>query len=343
MGLIAESDLRDCSTGFNGREFMPSPTRATLDLSVIIPVYNRATEIRRCVASVYAGTFDPTRYEVLVVDNGSTDETGRAAAGAGARVLSVAEANRCLARNEGARVARGRWLVFTDSDCEASPDWLARLNDEIEKIEAAAAAESPGADTDSIGAKSIGAIAGAIMPGDASSPVEQYIALRRWLDQEKFLTPGRRFSPPFAATANLAVRADVFSLVGGFDPEMPPAEDADWCWRASAAGFSIRYAPAATVRHHHRASPRAMIRQSYEYGLGNARLFAKHRAGFGARVWIEPRRYAWAAKGLLKSPWDFATGRTPLARRLAWYDFLANSAQAIGRLRGAAKFRMPIA
>ncbi len=326
---------------------MPSPTRATLDLSVIIPVYNRADEIRRCVASVYAGTFDPTRYEVLVVDNGSTDETGRAAAGAGARVLSVGEANRCLARNEGGRVARGRWLVFTDSDCEASPEWLARLGEEIEKIEAAPEAKSTGIDGESIDgelnkAESIGAIAGAIMPGDVSSPVEQYIELRRWLDQEKFLTPGRRFSPPFAATANLAVRADVFSLVGGFDPEMPPAEDADWCWRAVAAGFSIRYAPAATVRHHHRASPRAMIRQSYEYGLGNARLFAKHRASFGARAWIEPRRYAWAAKGLLKSPWDFATGRTPLERRVAWYDFLANSGQAMGRLRGAGKFKMPI-
>jgi GT2 family glycosyltransferase len=135
------------------------------------------------------------------------------------------------------------------------------------------------------------------------------------------------------------VRADAFADVGGFDPPMAPAEDADWCWRATARGWRIQYVKEARVTHHHRATLGGMIRQAYGYGLGNAALFAKHRDQFGAKVWIDPRFAGWAMKGLIKTPWCWATGRDPLQRRLAWYDFLSNAAQAWGRVRGGAHKR----
>ncbi len=292
-----------------------------LDFTIIVPVFNRADAIEACVRSLYAVEYDPTRFEVLVVDNGSTDESARVALQAGARVLSVSRPNRSLARNEGARVARGGWLAFTDSDCVIDRGWLKAF------------AEAAGAYDGAPGRESPAVLAGEILNGGCASPVEAYIAERRWLDQAKFLA-GRRFAPPFAATANLAVRADAFERVGGFDPQMPPAEDADWCWRAAEEGCAIRYVPAALVRHHHRATLTGMLRQAYGYGLGNARLFCKHRRRWGARAWIEWNWWVWAIKGLARSPWDALTGATPLDKRLGWYDFLANGAQALGRLRG---------
>lgn len=294
-----------------------------MQFSVIIPVRDRPEAIRRCVRSIYASRFPPTEYEVLVVDNGSTDDTAREAARAGARTISLSEGNRSEARNAGARVARGRWLAFTDSDCEVDPGWLAGL--------AAAAAAAEG----NAGAR-MGAVAGEICSAPPRTPVEAYIDLRGWLDQEKFLATGRRYSPPFAATANLAVRRDVFETVGGFDPALAEAgQDADWCWRAVRAGWAIAWAPDARVVHHHRATLRDAMRQAYRYGRGNAALFAKHRAEWGSPgFWFDPSYVLWALRGLAAVPWHAATGRTAMERRRGFYDFLTNGAQALGRVSG---------
>lgn len=316
---------------------MPAPP---LPFSVIIPVCNRPHEIVRCVRSVYASRFPPTDYEVLVVDNGSTDETAREAVRAGARTIGLNQANRSEARNAGARVARGRWLAFTDSDCEVDPGWLAALDAAVKSLKdesGDAAAVRP----------RVGAIAGRInsAPPESppESPIEAYIDLRGWLDQEKFLAPGRRFSPPFAATANLAIRREAFDAVGGFDPALADAgQDADWCWRAARAGWTLAWAPEARVVHHHRATLGDALRQAHRYGRGNAALFAKHRGAWGATVWIDPRYIGWTLRGLLAAPWHAATGRSPLDRRKGLYDLLTNGAQAAGRLRGAFEHRIPM-
>lgn len=297
-----------------------------MDFSIVIPVRNRPREIVACVAACYAQSHPATRYEVIVVDNGSTDQTAREAARAGARLISEAEPNRCLARNAGARIVRGRWIVFTDSDCIPAPDWLENLAVEI--------ARPPGGPAPGI-------IAGRIDPAPPRNAVQAYIAARRWIDQEKFLNPAQRlsprFSPPFASAANLAVRRDVFESVGGFDPALAvAAEDADWCIRAADAGWTIRYAPGAAVLHEHRSDPASMLRQAYDYGIGEAELFAKHRERWGAEEWTERVRYVWAAKGLLRAPLDLIAPRGPAANRnhtrlFGWYDFRANLAHARGR------------
>lgn len=298
---------------------------ASLQFSVIIPVRNRPDEIKRCVRSVYASKFPPNDYEVLVVDNGSTDRTLREAQRAGARTLSVPEPNRSEARNAGARVARGRWLVFTDSDCEVDEEWLAVMAKAVKEAEAGGAEDG----------RKVGAIAGMIESGAPETLIEEYIAFRGWIDQEKFLTPGRKFSSPFAATANLAIRKATFDEVGGFDPALATAgQDADWCWRAQAAGWSIDWAPGARVTHYHRATLRDAIRQAHRYGRGNAALFAKHRDAWDAKAWVDLRFMGWALRALVAAPWHAVTGKTPMERRRGFYDFLTNAAQAAGRIRG---------
>lgn len=172
---------------------------------------------------------------------------------------------------------------------------------------------------------------------------DEGLGQQRLIDQEKFLTPGRRFSPPFAATANLAVRREVYQALGGLDPALAVAgEDADFCWRAARAGWGLRYVPDAAVTHCHRSTLRGLWRQSYHYGIGQVDLFAKWREPWGVRAWVEPRHYSWALKGLLKFPLRLAVGRTPLTRLEPFYDFLANTAMAAGRLRAGYAHRLPV-
>lgn len=301
-----------------------------IDFSITIPVRNREAAIRDCVASCYAQKFDPTRYEVIVVDNGSTDDTARVASRGGARVVSEPTPNRCLARNMGARVARGRWIVCTDSDCVADPGWLAALSEAEEKLRATGELETTAA------------IAGRIDSAPATTAAEAYIAARGWLDQEKFLSPGRKFSPPFAATANLAIRREAWERVGEFDPALSTAgEDADWCWRAQWDALKLHYAPAACVTHHHRATVKEMLQQAYNYGIGNADLFAKHCERFNATEWIDRSFKIWSAKAFLKSPFGFCFS-SGYARRFNWYDALSNYYQSKGRKAGGKKHGLRI-
>ncbi len=295
-----------------------------MDFSLIIPVRNRPDELRRCLQSITGGTSPAARYEIIVVDNGSTDKTPAVARELGARLIYEPQPNRCLARNAGAAAAAGDWLVFLDSDCVAEPCWLQSLASKI--------TDSPDAPP--------AIIAGAILPAEPATLVEAYIAQRRWIDQEKFLAPGRRYSPPFAATANLAIHRDVFQQVGGFDPQLKTAgEDADWCWRAAQAGWRIEYCPQAAVTHHHRATLAGLWRQAYHYGQGNADLFAKWHEQWQADRWIESCHYLWSIKGFLKFPCTLPLARTPLQRYEPLFDGLANLAMALGRARGGLRHR----
>lgn len=96
-------------------------------ISVIVPAYNAAATITACVESLVA--LDPAPFEILVVDDGSTDGTGMLAARAGARVVRLTEnLGPGLARNAGAAAVTGDILAFTDADCTVPRAWLANAD-----------------------------------------------------------------------------------------------------------------------------------------------------------------------------------------------------------------------
>ena len=100
-------------------------------VSVVIPVMDRATELRRCLASLRRISYPASKLEVIVVDDGSRDDSAAVAEELGATVVSSGGRGQgpAVARNRGAAVARGELLAFIDSDCTASPGWLADLVD----------------------------------------------------------------------------------------------------------------------------------------------------------------------------------------------------------------------
>ena len=86
-------------------------------VSVIIPARNAARTLPSCLRALAGQTLAQGRFEVIVVDDGSTDETAAVAAEHGARVVQIANVGPASARNQGVEAAEGSILVFTDADC----------------------------------------------------------------------------------------------------------------------------------------------------------------------------------------------------------------------------------
>jgi glycosyltransferase involved in cell wall biosynthesis len=238
-----------------------SPTTEP-EVSVIVPVRDGAGTLPALLASIEAQTLSRERFELIVVDNASTDATAAIAAEHGAVVVREPVANRAGARNAGTAAARSRLFAFTDADCVAAPGWLEAL-----------LAGSGGAPL----------LAGEVRlkVGWRPNRVERFEALWRfgqagWVQREGW-----------AATANLLVRADAFEAVGGFDTSWRHiGEDADFCLRARAAGYALGFCADAVVHHSAERSLGPFLRRCFLHGYSANQ--AHYRLGVGHRAWREP-------------------------------------------------------
>lgn len=235
-----------------------------LTASVVIPVRDAARTLEACLASLTR--LDPAPLELVLVDNGSTDD-GPAllrafAARSGAvpvRLLSEPRRGAARARNAGFRAAAGDVVAFTDADCRVDRAWLAALL-------------KPFADP------SIGAVAGRIAGAAPATACEAFSGLYT------LRTPAegrlsRRWTPLDGGypTANLAVRRGILERLQGFDEKvLLYGEDYDLCARLYEAGWTIAYTPEAAVCHQHRATLRGLARQAFGFGQSHAYLLRRH-------------------------------------------------------------------
>lgn len=197
-------------------------------LSVIVPVRDGGEAFARCLSALRRSRGAGT--ELIVVDDGSADDSAARAEAAGARLLSTSGAQGPgAARNLGARSARGEWLLFVDADCEVGTDTLAV---------AASAARDGDAD----------AIFGSYDDAPAASGlVARYKNLYHHYMHQSAGATARSF---WAGCG--AVRRDAFLAVGGFDARRyprPSIEDIELGYRLSDAGYRVRFRPDLTVKH----------------------------------------------------------------------------------------------
>lgn len=200
----------------------------TPKVSVIVPVYETWHLIPSLVECLQRQTIRPDQFEVILVDNGSSSLNLNSVP-SDYRLLRCEKPGSYSARNKGAAESRGAILAFTDSDCLPEPDWLRNLIMEISDSELRA------------GAVEI------VTSGPKPSLIEQY-------DQIKGIPQALYVSRGYAATANLAIPAELFRSLGGFDESRYSGGDAEFCRRAFRFGARLTYVADAVVNHPARTS-----------------------------------------------------------------------------------------
>jgi len=229
------------------------------EVSVIVPAYNAATTLGDQLAALLA---QPVRHriEVLVCDNGSTDDTASLVRRWGERdgrvrlVDASARRGPAAARNIGAAAARGRVLLFCDADDIVGEGWLKRMASALLDDVEVAAGTLEGRSLNTANRYSV------------SWEVSGDIRLAFW--------------PRFRATAssNLGVRKDVFDEAGGFDELLLTCEDLDFCWRVQLAGHPLVFVTDAVVHSRQRDGLGAVFRQARSYAAGTRALRYKYSA-----------------------------------------------------------------
>jgi GT2 family glycosyltransferase len=228
-------------------------------VSVIVCSYNGGQTLEACLKSLKK--IDYPDYEVVVVDDGSTDHT-KEILSHHPWVNAIYQTNHGLsvARNVGAAAATGEIIAYTDSDCMADPDWLYYL----------------------VGTLLSGNYAGVGGP-NISPPAQNWhqacVAAAPGGPSHVLLTDVVAEHIP---GCNMAFYRWAFEKIGGFDPEYRKAgDDVDFCWRLQQEGEVIAFSPSAIVWHYRRFTLKAFRKQQEGYGEAESLLRFKHLVFFG--------------------------------------------------------------
>jgi GT2 family glycosyltransferase len=229
-------------------------------VSVVVCTYNGGRTLEQCLRSLLE--LDYPDYEIIVVDDGSTDNT-REILSRFPTVRAIHQNNHGLsfARNVGLHNATGSVVAYTDSDCYADPDWLTLLVEQFVRSGAHA-----------VGGPNLSPEDGGLAACVAAAPGQPTHVLVS--DQVAEHVPG----------CNMAFRREALQAINGFDYQYRKAgDDVDVCWRLQQAGMWITFAPGAFVWHHRRQTLKAYLRQQAGYGEAEALLHFKHPDKFNHR------------------------------------------------------------
>jgi glycosyltransferase involved in cell wall biosynthesis len=229
-------------------------------ISVIVPAYQAAAVLPQCLAALQQQTIDHARYEIIVVDDGSTDNTADVAQQAlhacpAAQVIRAEHGGPAKARNIGAQAARGDLLLFTDADCQPLPDWIEQFERVFDNPE-------------------ISGAAGAYV-------TQQRSLIARFVQQEyeeRYDYARGQATIDFIDTYAAAYRRAVFLENGGFDAAFPTAsvEDQEFSFRLAERGQRLAFAPNARVSHQHNTTLMRYFRRKYFIGYWKMRVLHQH-------------------------------------------------------------------
>jgi GT2 family glycosyltransferase len=236
------------------------PSRRWPRVSVVVCTFNGARTLRPCLEGL--AQVDYPDFEVIVVDDGSTDGSAAIAGEHACRLVSTENRGLGSARNTGMREASGEIVAYLDDDAHPDPHWLRYLVATLEDGRFAG-------------------VGGPNLPPPHDGPVARCVAeapggpIHVLLsDREAEHLPG----------CNMAFRRTGLERLGGFDPQFRVAgDDVDICWRLQEAGHRLGFSPAAVVWHARRPSVRAYLRQQRGYGAAEALLERKWPGRYGPR------------------------------------------------------------
>ncbi|MHB8596886.1 MAG: mycofactocin biosynthesis glycosyltransferase MftF [Ktedonobacteraceae bacterium] len=244
-----------------------SPPLRWPNVSIIIPSYNRAAQLERCLRSLYALDYPQHLREIIIVDDASTDATASMLHSlmqesmiqhCPIRIIThTIQQGVAISRNTGAEAAKHDLLAYIDSDCVASPAWLTELVPALQNTR-------------------IAAVGGMIRSYDTISTLGRYEDVRSSLFMGMRPQQVRLEGPlTYLPTASMLVRRDVWKQLGGFAP-LTFGEDVDFCRRLLTHNFQILYLPQGTVYHDYRTHPAAFLSIRASYASAEAALLERH-------------------------------------------------------------------
>jgi glycosyltransferase involved in cell wall biosynthesis len=250
-------------------------------VSIIIPSRNGQTTIGKCLTSLLS--LDYPDFEIIVINDGSTDATAKIAAEFAAKdsrvmLLATAGVGPSAARNLGIAVASGAYFAFTDDDCIADRAWLRELlsgfgNDiaEVKKIAGVGGDQLSPADESSFGRTLTGFL-----------KVVGFVADYVKTDSDDDAVRYTQHNP----TCNVMYRRDVVKGTTGFKEGLWPGEDVEFDRRLTLSGYRHRYNPRAIVYHYRPADIKKFWRMMFSYGRVQAYLVRQN--GFFRKIHYEP-------------------------------------------------------
>jgi glycosyltransferase involved in cell wall biosynthesis len=196
-------------------------------ISIVVPTFNSAKVLGTCLESLTNQTVGRERYEVIVVDDGSTDETRDVVSKYPVKYIYQRNSGPAVARNNGVRQAEGEIILFTDADCEPQSNWIEEL-------------VKPLRDPQVVGVKGI-----------YKTRQKEIIARLVQIEYEHKYERMKKFKYiDFIDTYSAGYRKDVFLKYSGFDERYPKAsvEDQEFSFRLSQDGHKMVFNPEAASR-----------------------------------------------------------------------------------------------
>jgi glycosyltransferase involved in cell wall biosynthesis len=224
-------------------------------ISVIVPARNAAGPLDECLSALSRQTLPRDCFEIIVVDDGSSDGTLEVAQRWGVRIISQPKSGPAAARNFGVSQARGDLVLFTDADCAPAGDWIERLSQAL-------------IDPEVVGAK-----------GAYRTRQREIIARFVQLEyEEKYDKMRHDRYIDFVDTYSAAYRRAVFETYGGFDPAFPRAsgEDVEFSYRLSGHGCKMVFVPQAIVYHRHVDTVVGYLRRKFYVGYWRILMYRRH-------------------------------------------------------------------
>ena len=199
-----------------------------MKISVIVPAYNAQKTIHQSIEALLAQEYPKERYEVIIIDDGSSDGTADVVKAYPVKYMHQRNQGPATARNAGAREAGGEIILFTDSDCVPFANWIAEMVKPFED-------------------KEVVAVKGAYK-NKQKSMVARFAQLEF---EERFEMLKKAESIDMVDTYSAGYRKDIFLQMGGFDPYFPVAnnEDTELSYRMSKLGYKMVFNPNAIVYH----------------------------------------------------------------------------------------------
>ncbi len=189
-------------------------------VSIIVPAYNESEHLQACITALKSQNYPKDSYEVIVVDNESTDNTAQIAKKNQVQLLEKQPGNVGRMRNLGAKEARGEIVAFIDADCVVDPDWISRATELISQKE------------------------NTVFGGGCFLPPNPAIVERCWL-----LGTPETMLPRELIGASIALQKNIFEKIGGFNENITSGEDTELSKQAQTLGFAIELTSKLSVIH----------------------------------------------------------------------------------------------